>query len=263
MTSDKNKIIDLISKMSNFTADTNAFQGEISNASAKIQELMDKYSITWTEIHSLQADKQAAEYEKEFSTKSADYICNKTQKWHWELARLISRVTHTRHYTSNNHMTFFGTGENIEVATYLFTLWLSNINEMSKKAMNANQRNLYKKYPDIKKNFNRTMAAEHPEEENSKYFRSSWISGCLEGMSHNVTEQEKNRTKETGSAMVLYEEEVFKRYAEYAKKKHFSHVSIKGTSGYSSSGYEAGKLVGSEISIGSRPIVSGAKRLGG
>lgn len=256
---DKSKVIEMISKMSALTKDSGAFQGEISNASAKIQELMDKYSITWAEIHSVEADKQSKEYEMAFTSKPSDYSFKKVQAWHWRLAKLIAKVTHTRHYLSGGTiMMFFGTTENCQIAAMLYTLWVTNIKAMSEQATKAHRLKMLRDFPH-RPNFFATL----PPEFQLKYYRNSWIAGCLDGMFSNVVVQENSRDVQTSNAIVLFTKEIDRHYKDFKEAYNFQSVHVKGMSAKSNTGYEAGVRTGKNISIGAKPIVSGKKLLGG
>lgn len=281
MTTDKLKIIETIAKLSALTStDSGAFQGEISNASAKIQELMDKYSISWMEINNHRADKQAKEFSNAFDSQTSDFMHKKIQKWHWSLARLIARVTNTKHYSSSTRMAFFGIDENAQIASALYTLWITNINAMAETALKNHRKEMLKQFGD-RPNFFSSL----PTDLQPKYYRSSWIDGCLSAMSNNVREQEVARevaiTKERKDSIVgtISKEEankiilaptaitLFNRELEIKWKSFSSRfrsvASASSRSGFSNAGYEAGQKAGSAVKIGSKGVgASGQKQLG-
>lgn len=256
MATDKNKIIEMIAKMSALTADSGAFQGEISNASSKIQELMDKYSISWNEVHAHTYDKQSKEYEEAFGDQSSDYMHKQVKKWHWDLARLIARVTHTRQFLSGSRFAFFGTVENAEIASALYTLWVSNISKMSEDALKVHKREMLKEFGDHK-NFWSSL----PYDLQPKNFKPGWIDGCLAGMLKNVAEQEQQRPKEAAASIVLYKKSVDIEYEKISKR--FKTARVSRSSGFSNAGYAAGSKVGSSINIASKPVSAGRKQLTG
>jgi hypothetical protein len=258
--SDKQKFIDMIGKLSQMTSkDSGAFQGEISNASAKISLLMDKYSITWADIHADQAAKQSKEYEDAFTSKPSDYVHKKVQKWHWMLARIISHFTHTRNYLGGSErMTFFGTEENAKIAATLFTLWITNINSMADNSLKSHKKAMLKEFGDHK-NFWSSL----PEDLQPRYYRTSWVLGCLDAMRKNVDEQEKVRTVETTNAIALYKAEIDKYYQIFAKE-NLKSIHVKSSvKNFSDVGYNAGHTTGSGIKLDSKPIGTGRKLLSG
>lgn len=261
MTSEqKDKIIDLISKMSALTAtDSGAFQGEISNASAKIQELMDKYSITWAEVHGKMADKQSKEFEDAFTTQNSDYVHKKVLKWHWKLARIIARVTHTKYYvTRDTTMVFFGTTENASIASSLYTLWVANITKMAKDACEVHRKNMVEEYGNRPK-----FWTSLPKELQWRYYFNSWIDGCLDGMNSNVYEQEQHREKEVEKAIVLYTRKVEEEWDNFTESMRFKKVNTagNGSSVFSNAGYTSGKTTGSSIKIGSKGVPTGGRKM--
>jgi len=258
---DKQKVIELIAKMSALTEDSGAFQGEIAAASSKIQQLMDKHAIEWNDIHSHRANVQEKEMAKVFTSESADFRHGAIKKWHWELARVIARATHTRHYSYGKQMTFFGVKENAEIASQLYLLWLGNIQDMAKKATRANIVSLREKYGRRPKF--RQWIIENTDEENPRYFGASWITGCISAMNENLRGQEMEReeNKASANAITLYKREIDVEYRKLSS--HFRTVKTGGSRGFSSSGYAKGKEAGSNISLGSKPIGSGRKQLKG
>ena len=261
---DKQKVIELIAKMSTLTEDSGAFQGEIAAASAKIQQLMDKHAIEWNDIHGYRANKQEKEMSKVFTSKMSDFQHGSLKKWYWQLARVIARATHTRHYSWGKRMTFFGVEQNAEIASQLYLLWLGNIDQMSKKAKKESFAELRKQYPELIEQYGKNIIGElnrrYPEL-GTQYFTQSWISGCIAAMNENLREQEVQREEVSTNAITLYKEEVDKEYSKMSKG--FKTVNTSSSSGFSGIGYAKGREAGSNISLGSKPIGSGRKQLKG
>ena len=268
---DRNKILDMISKMSKLTSEVGAFEGEISAASSKIQELMEKYAISQIDIDNFRADQQEKEFKQVFESARSEHQHKTIQEWEWSLARVVASITMTRHYSSgigayryggSTKMVFFGVKENAAVAAELYALWRKNIWEMAKKAQAENSNSLYRKYrkdhPDVLH-----WVAENFPDENPRYFRSSWLRGCLHAMEMKVYDEKKAREggrkesvdaqeQKTSSALVLYNAEVDKAYE--AMSSGFKEVSNGGPKGWSSSGYRQGQETGSKIKIGSKQL---------
>lgn len=263
---DRNKIIEMIAKMSRLTEDVGAFQNEASVAAAKIQELMEKYAISQMDVQNFIADKQEKEYKIAFESKMSEFRHKAIQEWEWSLARVIADVTMTRHYSLGGRFVFFGVPENAEAAVYLYTLWHSNIETMAEKARWENVLALRKKYG--KRPALRHWIQENHPEDDPKYFRPSWIRGCLHAMAMNVYNERKAReeaievdalppgekvqAQANASAIVLYKAEVDKAYEVLSKG--FKTINTKGSSGWSSAGYIQGKETGSKIKIGSKEL---------
>jgi len=254
----KQSIIEQIAKMSELLKDGGAFEGEIANASAMIQKLMTKYSIEWNDIHSHKANEQHKEMAKIFSKEYSDFEHKVIKKWHWGLAGVIASATHTRNFSSNQRMVFFGVKDNAEIAKVLYALWVVNIEIMAKEAARQNIKDMIKKYPEIPlEKFRQRLVELHPEE-NTRYFRTSWIQGCIDGMNKKIIEQSKNELKVTRDALALYQQDVNKAYANI--RSHFKKVSGNKSKGFSSSGYKQGKATGNGISLTAKPISSGRKQ---
>ena len=267
MTEDRRKqILEMIAKLSRITRESNAFQGEIENAASKIQELMDKYSITQDMVDEVNASSNSRELEREFESKSADYCVRGIVRWHWDLAGVIARITHTRHYCRSYKRTgtfvFFGEQANVEVATALFIEWVQVIEMMAVSALDDRWKYLMKKYDYngwLMEKKERGYADEKfmdsvPFEERTTYFKSSWLQGCVDGIRCAVSKQEELREEKVGTAIVLYQDKVDEAYAIMAKEQKFSRVSVSSPKLYSSQGYEGGYKVGKGITLNSKKI---------
>lgn len=283
---DKNKAIEMIVKMARVTEDAGAFEGEIANASARIQLMMEKYAIEQWEIDTAKADEQEKQLKMVFESQVSDYKHHALKKWNWDLARLIARITGTRNYASGKHMVFFGVPNAAKTAAELYILWLGNIEEIASKQTRLNIIELEHKYPEFagKPKFRENVSRACPQD-NPKYFRTSWIDGCIGAMFRKVMEQEVEtetkqhhphfngvhkgsedaarttppRTNQQSNALALYKAEVEKAYTQMAKG--FRHVNTHASKGFSHAGYNKGNEFGSSVSIGSKPLSAGAKRL--
>ena len=253
------KIIETIAKMSRLTEEgSGAFMGEISNASAKIAELMEKYAISQIDVQNFMADKQEKEFAQEFTSEYSEHRHTAIKEWNWRLARLVARVTMTRHYSSGGRMVFFGVAENAKIASDMYVLWLHNIEDMARKATDDNFKELIRKYGN-RKQFRHWIAVEYPEDD-PRYFRSSWISGCLNAMFENVAKEERERELEReehaetakSNALVLYKQEIIKAYSNIMQNSRTVHTSS--SKGFSNSGYIKGKQTGSRIRIQSKQV---------
>ncbi len=272
---EKSKVLETIAKLSALSNDSGAFQGEISTATSKIEMLMRKYSISQMEVDGFMADEQEKEMKDAFASVISEFRFRAIKKWHWDLARIISRITYTRHYSTGKRMTFFGMENNAKVASELYILWLKNIEEVAEDANKKHRRECIKKYGD-RPNFFSWVSDNHPEDD-PKYFRSSWIQGCINGMWEVTREEEEARnprrhhpyneskkgtdenpveTKEEvitqNNAIALYQEKVDLAYQQLSKG--FRTVRTSMSKGFSSSGYEKGKSFGSSIKIGSKEL---------
>lgn len=258
--------------------ESNAFSGEISNASAMIQTLMDKYSIS--EIDLAMADNQ--KIEDAFKAERSDAVLFNVVKWHWSLARLVAKVTHTRHYQkpiySNsgfmksgrnwrrdkkkgprryaNTMAFYGSPDNVTVACEMFLEWFTRIEVISIQAVDE--------YLKAKKQYIKIHGSAQFSEfaVDGRTFRRSWIDGCLSAMFSKVREQEKERDEGTSAALVLYKDKVDDAYKEFSKG--FRKSSGHGYTTFSGAGYAAGESVGSSLQMTpTKKLSTGQKLLKG
>lgn len=274
MTDDRRKqILEMIAKLSKITKESNAFQGEINNAAAKIQELMDKYSITSMEVDEVVAKGDDNEFKAAFESKFAEYQVKGIVKWHWDLAAIIARMTHTKSYCTSygrrGTFVFFGEKVNTEVATQLFIEWVQVIEMMAISALDDYWKVVMKKYdykgwlkskkdkelhhgkwPGYQDKFMNTV----PYEERTTYFKSSWLQGCVDGLSHAVSEQEDSRNKEVGSAIVLYTEKVDEAYALMKKGMRFRSAHVAGGRVGSGAGYQSGYKTGKGLNLTRKKI---------
>lgn len=241
---DRQSIINKIAQMQSLTNDSGAFENEASIAARKIQELMEKYSISWAEVHQSEAIKQSAEYEKVFEDRPAEFIHGFVKKWHWDLARIIARITHTKYYLrGGKYMYFFGVEENAKIAAALYAEWVVTIDAAAKHALKKYRSWLVSKFYTGQKNFYTTL----PREYRTDTYRESWIVGCLEGILLNVVQSESK-----SSALVLYDEEVTKKFHERNPK--LKKVNVRQMNMSSMAGYSAGKDFGLNVNLQSKKL---------
>lgn len=240
----RKSIIDKIAQMQRLSENSGSFENEASVAARKIQELMEKYSISWAEVHQSEAIKQAAEYEQIFAEQSSDFIHGFVKKWHWDLAEIIAQITHTKYFLRGNRwMYFFGVDENAQIASALYAEWVVAIDAAAKDALKKYRAWLVKKFYTGQKNFYTQL----PEEYQTKNYRESWIEGCLHAVSMKVIESQ-SQTK----ALVLYDEEVEKKYKERYKK--MKKAKISNLRGISWRGLFDGREFGSKLNIGAKKL---------
>lgn len=258
MTTDREQVLSKIAKLSKIVnPDSNAFQGEMNNAAALIQKLMDEYAISWEEVHAKEADQQRDEVETQYVPLEAEQFIKGIKQWHWDLAHIIERVTHTKVYSVSRggagKFVFFGPQTASEAACQLFAEWSVNIELMSQLAYNARFFELAAKYGRGKGLMERV-----PLSERTTYFKQNWLQGCVRGMMEAVLERERQRGAGQVSALVLYDEKLANAYKEISK--HFRTVHPKGPFHYNEAGYTSGKKVGRSLDITTKKIGGNAPR---
>lgn len=240
----RQSIINKIAKMSKLTENSGAFEGEASNAASMIQTLMEKYAISWQEVHQSEAVKQEAEYERIFDNKGSEFTHGFVKKWNWDLARIIAKITHTKYYLAGGkYMYFFGVEENAQIAAALYTEWVVTIDAAAKHALKKYRSWLVSKFYTGQKNFYTQL----PEEYQTKYYRESWIEGCLAGISERVRQEESQ-----SSVLVLYDAEVEKKFRQ--RNPRLKHVKTHGPSGYSSMGIQHGVEYGRNVNLKAKKL---------
>lgn len=243
----RQSIINKIAQMQRLTADSGAFEGEVTAAANMINKLMEKYSISWAEIYQDAANKQQVEFQQAFDEKMSDFAIGMVKKWHWDLAGIIAEITHTKYFLRGNKwMTFFGVQENAEVATALYNQWVVAIDIAGKDALKKYRSWLVSKFYTGQKNFYTQL----PQEYQTKYYRESWIAGCLAGISKNIVREQQ-------TSLVLYDAEVEKQYKErYTKMRK---AKVNNMKGFSHKGIADGMAYGSSINVGAKPLGKGGK----
>jgi len=259
-TNDKNRIkaIEKIKLMSEITEDNGAFSGEIAAASSRIQSLMNKYAIEWAEIYVSQENDNA----EKFINASADVVISRTVAWHWKLARIISRITHTKHYRNSKYSAegvvksadiynpnykklknpkkaysyktfgFYGEENSAKFASELFAKWLARIDVESLIAM--------KKAKSANKNID------------ARIFRKSFLDGCVEGMNERIDEENAKMNQLSSNALAVVDSAVNEAYKKFSE--NFGTTSIGRNRTYSAEGYANGKLYGKSINLSAKEI---------
>lgn len=227
-------ILDKLVKLSALADEnSNTFQNEVSVASGKISEIMNKYSISWAELHAARSEKENAAFEEAFKDAYADTSFRRIKAWHWHLARVVASATNTKYFSSGHRIVFYGLESQSTFATEMFMEWLGMLDRISLKAQ---------------KEFVRA----HGRSYESRYFRSSWLQGCLTQMANNVYEEQKKARNENSTAIVLFTEKLESAYKE--RSKGFKTVPVGGSRGFSRSGYDSGKEAGAGFRVGSKKI---------
>lgn len=235
---DKRKaILDRLVKLEALAnSDPTQFQNEVSVASAKIAEIMDKYAISWAEVQAAKGEAEQKAFQEDFKDTYADYTSRRVKVWHGQLAMIIANATNTKCFRAGTRMVFFGLESSGSFANEMFSEWLGTLDRMSLKYQHEFVRHNGRSYE-------------------SRYYRSSWISGCLSQMRENVRkskEQARSTIDSNSTALVLFDRNLVQRFtnAHPDLRTHYS----RGSSGFSSSGYRDGKQAGSGFNIGSRKI---------
>jgi hypothetical protein len=266
----RKKILEMISKLTKLTSkDSGAFQGEIDNAAAKIQELMDKYSISQAEVDEAKNEQAAKTMEEEFKTQTAEYVIKGIKKWHMDFAQAVAEMTHTKRipsvYSSGNSqravMNFFGVKENTEVASAIFVEWVQIIQIMCESAVDDHWKYLMKEYDyagHLKEKKESGYGDEKfqdriPYEERTTYFKPSWLQGCVDSIISSVRQQNAKRAKEMTNAIVLYKEKVEEKFIEAYEGKT-EKFNLRSGKVASNIGYSRGREAGSKINLGSKRI---------
>lgn len=264
--SEREHIMNLIRKLAALAnPENNRFPEEIAAASAKMQELMDRYSIGLVEVmNDIPADRMSAI----FAGRQSNSIIGSVKPWHWSLGRAIDRITHTKHYAHvavgtttrgtkdvrGRKMSFFGDEKAIETACYLFDEWLDKIDRMSVEATSMYIEIMTPQYADEMdeqgvKQFRhlRGLGDMHPN-----VYRSSWLDGVMSGIHQALDEQEQSRSQETSTALVKVDRALLVAYDMFTAG--WRARSTSSDRGFNNSAYYAGRQIGQTIRIGSKKI---------
>lgn len=248
----KDKVLEVILKLKAVTEqDSGAFPGEMAVASTKIQELMAKYNISDYDLNVHRADKTKRAFSKAFTHASVERRYKKVEVWVWNLANIIADITGTRYYCMvgkryGTSFKFFGKEGVAEMACSLFLDWYDIIYNMAKQAQNENRIRIQKAYGSI-------TSPNIPWDENPRYYRASWLEGCI-GEIRKSIDLQKKQNAEIGTAIQVYKAELDKRYEEFSIGFVKRNVGNRRSRGFNSSGYAEGQEIGSNISIGSKRI---------
>jgi len=278
MTKSRKKIIEQVRKLSEIVnPDSGAFEGEIANASAAMQRLMDKYSISMAEVH----EAGNVVIDEAFKSKNADAMFGVIRSWHWQLARVIAHITHTKHFSTGKYtdddkpmktvygyerslgktIGFYGKESSAELASQLFVEWLNKLTLMALEATSVYCKELVTEYNELNRGIRSVNSAyrisglmgEHPN-----VFRQSWLQGCLSAVSKSLQEQEDSRTKNVSLALVVFDENLAAKWKLFSKG--FNTVSSGGND-FNTLGYAKGSEVGATLHIGQKSMGGRNKQL--
>lgn len=274
---DRKEALEKVRKLAELAnPESNAFEGEIANASALMQKLMDKFSITPEEL----IDAENKVIDEKFAECSADVMLGSIQYWNWILARLIARITHTRHFSSGKStfdpttgkfagmktlkgvtrergktISFYGKESNAEIASQLYTEWIIRLNLAARAATAEYCKELLQNNPSYRNAYHiPNLGDDHPN-----VFRASWLDGCLRAMNASVREQEEKRDTNTSSALVVYNANLAAKWEQYSK--HMRGAKIGGGSGFNAAGHLRGQAAGANMHIGQKSIGGRNKQL--
>jgi len=268
--------------------DSNAFEGEMANAAALAQKLMDKYGITLAEVE-MSGNKDV---EVKFQGKDSLTSVGGIEKWHWQLAQAIGRITQTKYYSSSryakakrasvNHpgrrikyshdgktkdyqeykiIVFWGTPSAVEIATMLFDQWVPTIRKMALEATRIYIEELeayvleeYGKKVDFKRKGGKEYRQYGIElEDTPRAFLAGWLMGCTRTINKKLEEQEKARTAATANAIVLVQTKLETAFVEFSSK-NLGKGSSRGGGAINILGLARGTQAGEKISIGSKEL---------
>jgi len=273
---DRSKILEKVRKLSEITnPDSGAFPGEIANASALMQKLMDEYSISIGEV----LEGQNQKYDEAFKSADADLMLGLVKSWHWQLARIIARITHTRHYSTGSYdhdgkrtpfgdkrtrgrtIAFYGPGSSAEMAADLYGEWVARMTLMVLQATSKYCQELMEVHNGMYVNHQvksaykiRNLGEHHPN-----VFRNSWLEGCLSEISSSLYQQEKARSSGTSSALMVVEKQIDLKWMDYSKS--FTTTTRSDSGMTNSRGYYSGKEAGASIHIGQKAVDGANKQL--
>lgn len=266
---ERTKMLETIRRLAAMANPENgAFPQEIATASAKMQALMDKYNISMADVMNVE------NVSRDFFTDAvSDFIIGKLLPWHWRLGQCISRITSTRYYASGGfgvsmrerntknakptkgmRMSFFGAPEAVKLAVELFEEWVIKIDDMAKVATSEYIQEWESEHADEMEHAGvkqmrhmYRLGDEHPN-----VWRNSWLDGVVRGIDDALYEQEKARTQQTSTALMVITTALTAAYQ--IRSSHFSRGGGNSNSGHNSSAYSSGLQVGKNISIGSKRI---------
>lgn len=289
---DRDRILETVRKLAAMASpESGAFPQEIATASAKMQSLMEQYTISMSEV--LFVKENSNGNRREFDSASSKGMLGALKRWHWQLARDIAKITGTKHYASSgygatlrdknarshgHHMSFFGLNQSCQLAADLFDEWVVLIDDMGKKATADYVRELtiiYRKemqFQDVKQVRHLTgLGDEHPN-----IWRNSWLEGVATGIMSSLLEQGKKEhpryehhprteagkreraahpeyaTQTTSTALAMVTTAVEVAYKDFSR--NFRHMGGSSSSGRNIFAYGAGHAVGKTLKIGSKKI---------
>jgi hypothetical protein len=264
----RDKILGTVRKLAQMANPENgAFPQEIATASAKMQILMDQYNISMSEVLFEEQNKNGKK--QEFDSATSQGMLGAVKRWHWTLARDIAKITGTKYYASGSYgatlrdksktnvrghcMSFFGIGQACTLAAELFDEWVVLIDDMGKKAVATYIQEMTILYEEEMK-FQGVKQFRHLSglgDEHPNVWRNSWLEGVAMGIMYSLLEQEKERTAQTSTALMVVSKAVEVAYKDYSA--HFRTMG-GGSSGKNHDAFHAGHTVGKTLKIGSKRI---------
>lgn len=241
----REKIINKIRKLSELAnSDNNAFEAEMQAASSKIQELMEAYSLTWSEIENSNKEKDKANLEE---MKSEIFIERRTS-WHNALSQAIALITHTKCFFSGDiirnkdgyasrawRTTFFGEAGGALAAVFLYDKWSLVLCKMAIKATGDYE---------IEQKSHENYFRPKPTKKQLNLYMTSWLYGCAKAILDNAKERNQE-VKENG--LMIYDKNIEQAYRNRYEGRMRQ---AKGTNDVTSAqGYESGAREGRNINI--------------
>lgn len=249
-----------------------AFENEAAVATAAMQRLMDKYSISMAEL----MEEETRKLDQVMVDLESTASLHEITAWHWRLARVIGRMTHTKHYGSYNtgsynwrtktgrrdkRIAFYGPEDAAKLAGDLFAEWLVRIELEADLATKRYAEQLKDEWnsdnPErpVKSAYNiKGLGEDHP-----LVYKSSWLSGCLSGLDHAMWEQEKERSQQTSSALAIYDGKLAEAWNEHSKG--LKSVSMNSTGSRNGAGLRDGRSAGASMHIGQKKVGGGPNKL--
>lgn len=265
---ERQKILDTIYKLSQIAnPDNNAFANEMAVAATAMQRLMDKYSISPEEIFSIQ-NKEI----DNFFEKQTDCMFGRISRWEWWLAQIISKITHTKHYSQSIYaekgketikgdirfygktIGFWGRETNVASACSLFQLWLVQINVMASIATSDHCRTLLKLYNAEAGHhiYNNAYSIPNLGSSHPNIFKTSWLEGCMSAISRSLSAEEAERSDKTSMALAIYDKNLQEEWEKHSS--HFRKNKVRDNSRINMTGYLQGLSDGSNIHINQKNL---------
>lgn len=258
---DKQKIIEQVLKLRKL-ADPNsgAFQGEMESAARKIQEFMDKYTISASDVDDAEAEAGFRETETIFNEMRSDFEIAGLAAWHWALAKQVARITHTKTWARTTgrrgRMVFFGSSENSRVALEIFDEWVTLIAEVAEKSLKDHWKLVMREYDYDGFLRRKKLGLEYgkfmdtvPKGLRTTYYKESWLNGCIDGIRSSIDSQEESRTQETSTALVPYTTALDRAYNQIPMEQAKTRERVGSLLAYAS-----GQQFGKSVRLGSKKL---------
>lgn len=246
----REKALELIANLSRISLENGSAQEEVETAGKAIQRLMQTWQVEWGEIYDTESKRRKATFEG----MSSEYTAPQFLLWHWKLADIVGMVTGTRYWLGitkdgkNQTMHFYGDPSSVRVAASLYAQWASILWDLSVIREKEYAAALAAKIG-VKSVYSlRGLGSRHPF-----IYRNSWLIGCLDAMylTHRLDQYEAEKGA-GGSAIVLYREELDRRYEDVTK--NFSKSEPGKRDQTNQTGYRIGVQDGKKIKIGLKTL---------